>query len=80
MKILDIDVKVIKNKQKIKSFQKTFNTNEPLTVEHIKGVIKNEMEFPFEIVKEEFYSKSNELKNEDNAPFKSGNEFILTIK
>ena len=80
MKILDIDVKVIKNKQKIKSFQKTFNTNEPLTVEHIKGVIKNEMEFPFEIVKEEFYCKSNELKNEDNAPFKSGNEFILTIK
>jgi RNAse (barnase) inhibitor barstar len=80
MKILDIDVKVIKDKQKIKSFQKTFNTNEPLTVEHIKDVIKNEMGFPFEIVKEEFYCKSNELKNEDNAPFKSGNEFILTIK
>ena len=80
MKILDIDVKVIKDKQKIKSFQKTFNTNEPLTVEHIKGVIKSEMGFPFEIVKEEFYCKSNELKNEDNAPFKSGNEFILTIK
>jgi hypothetical protein len=80
MKILDIDVKVIKDKQKIKSFQKTFNTNEPLTVEDIKGVIKNEMGFPFEIVKEEFYCKSNELKNEDNAPFKSGNEFILTIK
>jgi hypothetical protein len=80
MKILDIDVKIIKNKQKIKRFQKTFNTNEPLTVEHIKGVIKNEMGFSFEIVKEEFYCKSNELKNEDNAPFKSGNEFILTIK
>ena len=80
MKILDIDVKVIKDKQKIKSFQKTFNTNEPLTVEHIKGVIKNEMGFPFEKVKEEFYCKSNELKNEDNAPFKLGNEFILHIK
>jgi hypothetical protein len=80
MKILDIDVKVIKDKQKIKSFQKTFNINEPLTVEHIKGVIKNEMGFPFETVKEEFYCKSNELKNEDNTPFKSGNEFILTIK
>jgi hypothetical protein len=80
MKILDIDVKVIKDKQKIKSFQKTFNTNEPLTVEHIKGVIKNEMGFPFEIVKEEFYCKSNELKDTDTVPFKSGNEFILTIK
>ena len=80
MKILDIDVKIIKNKQKIKRFQKTFNTNEPLTVEHIKGVIKNEIQFPFEMVKEEFYCKSEELKNENTAPFKSGNEFILTIK
>ena len=44
MKILDIDVKIIKNKQKIKRFQKTFNTNEPLTVEHIKGVIKDEVD------------------------------------
>jgi hypothetical protein len=25
-------------------------------------------------------ARLNELKNEDNAPFKSGNEFILTIK
>ena len=80
MKILDIDVKIIKNNQKFKRFQKTFKTDEPLTVEHIKGVIKNEMGFPFEMVKEEFYCKSSELKNEDNAPFLSGNEFILTIK
>jgi hypothetical protein len=80
MKILDVNTIVKKDGQKIKRVSKHFNTNEPLTVEHIKGVIKNEMGFPFEIVKEEFYCKSNELKNEDNAPFKSGNEFILTIK
>ena len=80
MKILDVDVNVIKNKQKIKRFHKTFHTNEPLTVEHVKNVVRNELGFPFEIVKEEFYCKSNELKNEDNTPFKSGNEFILTIK
>jgi hypothetical protein len=80
MKILNIDVNIIKGQQKIKRFKKTFNTNELLTVEHVKGVIKNEVEFPFEIVKEEFYYMSKELKNEDVLPFKSGNEFILTIK
>ena len=80
MKILDVDVNVIKNKQKIKRFHKTFQTNEPLTVEHVKNVIKNELGFPFEIVKEEFYYMSDELKNEDVLPFLSGNEFIIKIK
>jgi len=80
MKILDVDVNVIKNKQKIKRFHKTFHTNEPLTVEHVKNVVRNELGFPFEIVKEEFYYMSDELKNEDVLPFLSGNEFILTIK
>ncbi len=80
MKILNIDVNIIKGQQKIKRFKKTFNTNESLTVEHVKGVIKNEVGFPFEVVKEEFYYMSNELKNEDVLPFLSGNEFILTIK
>jgi hypothetical protein len=80
MKILDVDVKIIKNKQKIKRFKKTFNTNESMMVEQVKNVIKNGIDFPFEIVKEEFYYMSKELKNEDVLPFKSGNEFILTIK
>lgn len=80
MKILDIDVNIIKNKQKIKRFKKTFYTNESLTVEHVKSVIKNEITFPFEVVKEEFYYMSDELKDTDSVPFLSGNELIITIK
>ena len=37
-------------------------------------------EITFEMVKEEFYYMSKELKDTDVAPFKSGNEYILTIK
>lgn len=80
MKTLDIEVTINRNTQKIKRIVKSFNTDEPLTVEHIKGTIKGELGFPFEIVKEEFYYMSKELKDTDTAPFKSGNEFILTIK
>jgi hypothetical protein len=80
MKILDVNTIVKKDGQKIKRISKSFNTDEPLTVEHIKGVIKGEVGFPFEVVKEEFYYMSNELNDTDTAPFKSGNKFILTIK
>lgn len=80
MKILDVNTIVYKNGNKIRRVSKSFNTDEPLTVEHIKGVIKGELGFPFEVVKEKFYYMSNELKDTDTAPFKSGNEFILTIK
>jgi hypothetical protein len=80
MKILDVNTIVYKNGHKIKRVSKSFNTNEPLTVEHIKGVIKGELGFPFEVVKEQFYYMSNELKDTDTVPFKSGNEFILKIK
>ena len=80
MKILNIDVNIIKGQQKIKRFKKTFNTNDSLSVESVKGTIKNEINFPHEIIKEEFYYMSKELKDTDTAPFKSGNEFILTIK
>ncbi len=80
MKTLDVNTIVKKDGQKIKRTSKSFNANEPLTVEHIKGVIKGELGFPFEIVKEEFYYMSKELTDTDMAPFKSGNEFILTIK
>lgn len=79
MKTLDISVKVIKN-QSIRRLTKSFNVNEPLTVENIKNMVKGEIEFPFEMVKEEFYYMSKELKDTDIIPFKSGNEFILTIK
>ena len=80
MKTLDINTIVTKNGQKIKTVLKTFKTDEPLTVEHIKGVIKSELGFPFEVVKEEFYYMSNELKDTDTAPIKTGNKFYLTIK
>lgn len=80
MKTLDVNTIIKKDGNKIKRVSKSFNTDEPLTVEHIKGVIKNELGFPFEVVKEEFYTASKELKDIDTAPFKSGNEFILTIK
>ena len=80
MKLLNIDVKIIKNNQKYKRFKKSFNTNDSLSVESIKGTIKNEIAFPHEIVKEEFYYMSKELKDSDVVPFLSGNEYILTIK
>lgn len=80
MKIFDVNTIVTKNGQKIKTVLKTFKTDEPLTVEHIKGVIKSELGFPFEVVKEEFYYMSNELKDTDTAPIKTGNKFYLTIK
>lgn len=80
MKILDVNTIVIKDGKKFKRVPKSFNTDEPLTVEDIKGVIKGELGFPFEVVKEQFYYMSTELKDTDTAPFKSGNEFILTIK
>lgn len=80
MKILDVNTIVKKDGQKIKRISKSFNTDEPLTIEHIKSVIKGEVGFPFEVVKEEFYYMTKELKDTDTAPFKSGNEFILTIK
>ena len=80
MKILDVNAIVKKNGQIIKRMSKSFSKNEPLTVEHMKGVIKGEVGFPFEVVKEEFWYMSKELKDTDTAPFKSGNEFILTIK
>ncbi len=80
MKTLDVNTIVKKDGQKIKRVTKSFITDESLTVEHIKGVIKGELGFPFEIVKEEFYYMSKELKDTDIAQFKSGNEFILTIK
>ena len=80
MKTLDVNTIVTKNGHKIKTISKTFIVDEPLTVEHIKGVIKGELGFPSEVVKEEFYYMSNELKDNDTAPIKSGNKFYLTIK
>ena len=80
MKTLDVNTIVKKDGQKIKRVLKSFITDESLTVEHIKGVIKGELGFPFEMVKEEFYYMSKELKDTDIAQFKSGNEYILTIK
>jgi hypothetical protein len=80
MKILDVNAIVYKNGHKIKRVSKSFNTDEPLVVEHIKNVIKSELGFPFEVVKEEFYYMSKKLESTDTAPFKSGNEYIITIK
>lgn len=80
MKIFDVNTIVKKDGHKIKTVFKTFNVVQPLTVEHIKGMIKNELGFPFEIVKEEFYYMSNELKDTDTAPIKTGNKYIITIK
>lgn len=80
MKTLDVNTIVKKDGQKIKRILKSFITDESMTVEHIKGVIKSELGFPFEVVKEEFYYMSKELKDTDIAQFKTGNKFILTIK
>ena len=59
MKTLDVNTIVKKDGQKIKRVLKSFITDESLTVEHIKGVIKGELGFPFEMVKEEFCLNRN---------------------
>ena len=80
MKILDIEVLIVKNETKLKKYKKTFHVDQPLTIEHIKSVVKGEIEFPHEIVKEQFFYMSRELKEGETAPIKSGNQFLLTIK
>lgn len=80
MKTLDIEVVIVKDNKKIKRQTKTFNVDESLNVSHVKDIFKNELNFPFEIVKEEFYYMSSELKDADTLPIKSGNKFYLIIK
>lgn len=80
MKTLDVNTIVTKDGHKIKKISKTFKVDGPLTIEYIKGEIKKELNFPFEVVKEEFYYMSKELKEGETAPIKSGNKFYLTIK
>jgi hypothetical protein len=80
MKSFNLDVLIVKNENKLKRYSKTFKTDEPLTIENIKNVVKGEIEFPHEIVKEQFFYMSGELKEGETAPIKSGNQFILTIK
>mgnify|MGYP000017272962 CR=1 FL=1 len=54
--------------------------NERFLSEGHEHLFENRPWGKFEIIKEEFYYMSDELKNEDTLPFLSGNEFILTIK
>ena len=80
MKSFNLDVLIVKNEEKLKRYRKTFNVDEPLTIENIKSAVKEEIKFPYEIVKEQFFYMSSELKEGAVAPIKSGNQFILTIK
>lgn len=80
MKTLDVNVIVKKNGNIFKRVSKSFNTNEPFNIGYVKDLIKADLGLPFEVVKEEFFYMSNVLKDTDNAPFKSGNEYTLTIK
>jgi hypothetical protein len=80
MKSFNLEVLIVKNEEKIKRYRKTFNVDEPLTIENIKSAVKEEIKFPHEIVKEQFFYMSSELKEGETAPIKSGNQFILTIK
>lgn len=80
MKSFNLEVLIVKNEEKIKRYRKTFNVDEPLTIENIKSAVKEEIKFPLEIIKEQFFYMSSELKEGETAPIKSGNQFILTIK
>lgn len=80
MRILYVNAIVKKNGQNFKRVTKSFSTNEPFNVGYVKDLIKSDLGFPFEVVKEEFYYMDEKLEDTDNVPFKSGNEFILTIK
>lgn len=80
MKTLDIDVLIVKNEKKLKRYSKSFKVDQSMTIEEIKMVIKGEINFPHEIIKEEFFYNSNELREDETVQLKSGNKYIITIK
>lgn len=82
MKIVNLDIKIGKKGQSQLLSRKSvvIKPTETTTVADIKNAVKNEINYPFEKEKEEFFYMSKELKDTDIVPNMSGNEYIVTFK
>ena len=82
MKIVNLDIKVVKKgrDQLLSRKSVPIKPTETTTVADIKNAVKDEINFPFEKEKEEFYYMSKKLKDTDIVPNMSGNEYIITFK
>lgn len=82
MKIVNLDIKIGKKGQSQLLSRKSvvIKPTETTTVADIKNAVKDEINFPFEKEKEEFYYMSKKLKDTDIVPNMSGNEYIITFK
>ena len=82
MKIVNLDIKIGKKGQDQLLSRKSvvIKPTETTTVADIKNLVKDELNFPFEKEKEEFFYMSKELKDTDIVKNMSGNEYIVTYK
>ena len=82
MKIVNLDIKIGKKgrSQLLSRKSVEIKPTETTTVADIKNAVKDEINFPFEKEKEEFFYMSKELKDTDIVPNMSGNEYIITFK
>lgn len=82
MKVVNLDIKMLKKSDSQFSQRKSvvIKPTETTTVDDIKNAVKDEIKFPFEKEKEEFFYMSKELKDTDIVPNMSGNEYIITFK
>jgi hypothetical protein len=82
MKVVNLDIKMLKKSDTQFSQRKSvvIKPTETTTVADIKNIVKDEIKFPFEKEKEEFFYMSKELKDTDIVPNMSGNEYIVTYK
>jgi hypothetical protein len=82
MKIVNLDIKVVKKGQDQLLSRKSvaIKPTETTTVADIKASVQDQLKFPFEKEKEEFFYMSKELKDTDIVKNMSGNEYIVTYK
>ena len=82
MKIVNLDIKIGKKgrSQLLSRKSVAIKPTETTTVADIKNAVKDEINFPFEKEKEEFFYMSKLLKDTDIVPNMSGNEYIVTYK
>ena len=82
MKVINLDIKIGKKGQDQLLSRKSviIKPTETTTVADIKASVQDQLNFPFEKEKEEFFYMSKELKDTDIVPNMSGNEYIVTYK
>ena len=82
MKVVNLDIKIGKKGQSQLLSRKSvaIKPTETTTVADIKASVQDQLNFPFEKEKEEFFYMSKELKDTDIVPNMSGNEYIVTYK